>query len=197
MSDATSPATVIIVPGLREDVPDHWQAALARQLPRVRSVRPMGRENIDCAARISALEREASAVEGPVVLVAHSAGVITVVHWAQVTRRAVRGALLAAPPDFETGLPAGYPTMDALRAAGWIPVPRAKLPFRSVVAASRNDPLASFERVTEMARTWGSRLDDLGEVGHLNPASGYSEWAGAEPRIRELDSAATGLAAVT
>jgi predicted alpha/beta hydrolase family esterase len=48
-----------------------------------------------------------------------------------------------------------------------------------------------------MARNWGSRLDDLGEVGHLNPASGYSEWAGAEPRITELDSLAAGPAAVT
>jgi predicted alpha/beta hydrolase family esterase len=195
MSDPTSPATVIIVPGLREDVPDHWQAALIRRLPRVRGVPPMGRENIDCAARVSALEREANAVEGPIVLVAHSAGVITVIHWAQLTRRAVRGALLAVPPDLERGLPAGYPTRQALGAAGWFPIPRAKLPFRSIVAASRNDPLASFEHVAEMARGWGGRLDDLGEVGHLNPASGHSDWPGAEPRIRELDSA-TALAAV-
>ena len=193
MTDPTSPATVVIVPGLREDVPDHWQAALARRLPRVRCVPPMGRENIDCAARVEALEREASAVDGPIVLVAHSAGVITVVHWVQVTRRAVRGALLAAPPDFETGLPAGYPTKGALQAAGWLPVPRAKLPFRSIIAASRNDPLASFERVAAMARNWGGRLDDLGEVGHLNPASGHSDWAGAEPRIGELDSVPTAV----
>ena len=191
MSESTPATTVLIVPGLREDIPDHWQAALARRLPRVRCVPPMGRENIDCATRVSALEREAAAIDGPVVLVAHSAGVITVVHWAQLTRRRVRGALLAAPPDFETGLPAGYPTKGALRAAGWIPVPRAKLPVPSIVAASRNDPLATFARVDEMARTWGARLDDLGEVGHLNPASGHTDWSGAEPRIAELDGAAT------
>jgi hypothetical protein len=83
-------------------------------------------------------------------------------------------------------MPAGYPTIEELDAAGWLPVPRKPLPFASIVAASRNDPLASFDRVAELARQWGSRLVDLGEVGHLNPASGYGEWTRAEEFIREL-----------
>jgi predicted alpha/beta hydrolase family esterase len=71
-----------------------------------------------------------------------------------------------------------------------MPVPRATLPFPSIVAASRNDPLASYERVTELARDWGSRLVDLGAVGHLNPASGYGPWPRAEELIAELMAAA-------
>jgi uncharacterized protein len=86
-------------------------------------------------------------------------------------------------------MPAGYPTMDALRASGWLPVPRTPLPFPSIVAASRNDPLGRIERVAELAQAWGSRLVDLGEVGHLNPASGYGEWRQADAFIRELASA--------
>ena len=70
-------------------------------------------------------------------------------------------------------MPAGYPTLEQLCGGGWLPVPRARLPFRSIVAASHNDPLARFEGVAELARDWGSELVDLGEVGHLNPASGY------------------------
>ena len=31
-----------------------------------------------------------------------------------------------------------------------------------------------------LARGWGSALVDLGEVGHLNPASGYGDWPQAE-----------------
>jgi predicted alpha/beta hydrolase family esterase len=54
------------------------------------------------------------------------------------------------------------------------------------VAASRNDPLARFERVEAMAADWGSLLVDLGEAGHLNPASGYGEWPGAYALIAEL-----------
>lgn len=189
MSTIATAATVLIVPGLRDDVPEHWQTHLARSLPAARTVPPMGRDNLACALRVDALESEAAAIPGPIVVVAHSAGVLTVVHWAQRTRRAVRGALLAVPPDFEVALPQGYPQPEALRAGGWLPVPRSPLPFPSIVATSRNDPLASFARAEELARAWGSRLVDLGYVGHLNPASGFGEWHGALPLIAELDHA--------
>jgi len=180
--------TVLIVPGLRDAVASHWQALLAARLPRVRVVPPMGRDDLDCAARVEAIEHEAQAVDGPLIIVAHSGGVVMLAHWAQRTRRPVRGALLATPPDFERPMPEGYPSVDALRAGGWLPVPTGPLPFPSIVAASRNDPLASFERAAQMAQGWGSRLVDLGEVGHLNPASGYGEWPGAQAFIDELSA---------
>ena len=180
--------TVLIVPGLRDAMAQHWQTLLAARLPRVRSVAPMGRENLDCAARVAAVEREAQAIEGPLVIVAHSGGCIMVAHWALQTRRSVHGALLAAPPDFETPMPDGYPTVAALRAGGWLPVPRERLAFPSIVAASRDDPLTSYQRAAALADDWGGRLVDLGKVGHLNPASGYGEWPLADEFIRELSA---------
>ncbi|MGO4395491.1 RBBP9/YdeN family alpha/beta hydrolase [Variovorax sp. M-6] len=192
MNAAEAP-TVLIVPGLRDHVPAHWQTLLAARLPRVRAVPPMGREDLDCAARVEAIEREAQAVEGPLVIVAHSGGVVMLAHWARRTRRPVRGALLATPPDFECPMPAGYPTMAQLDANGWLPVPRERLPFASIVAASRNDPLGSYVRVAELASGWGSRLVDLGDAGHLNPASGFGPWPRAERLIAEV--AALGAAA--
>jgi hypothetical protein len=182
-------ANVLIVPGLRDHVADHWQTRLGVCRPRTRSVAPMGREDLDCAARVRAIEREARAIEGPLVIVAHSAGCLMLAHWAMQTTREVRGALLATPPDFERPLPPGYPPMEALRAGGWLPVPRARLPFRSFAALSRNDPLSSFERASELALDWDSRIVDLGRVGHLNPASGFGEWPQAEHFIDELISA--------
>ena len=182
----TREATVLIVPGLRAHVPQHWQTLLASRLPRVRTVEPMGREDLDCARRVAAIEREANAIKGPLLLVAHSGGVLMVVHWARQTQRVVHGALLATPPDFERAMPAEYPTIKELRAGGWLPVPRNRLPFRSIVAASRNDPLGRFARVAELARDWGSKLVDLGRDGHLNPASGYGDWVGADSLIAEL-----------
>src|SRR5215472_10870601 len=182
----TREATVLIVPGLRDHVPQHWQTLLASRLPRVRMVEPMGREDLDCARKVAAIEREANAINGPLLLVAHSGGVVMVAHWAKQTQRAVHGALLATPPDFDRPMPAGYPTIGELQAGGWLPVPRNRLPFRSIVAASRNDPLGRFERVAELARDWGSKLVDLGKVGHLNPASGFGDWTGADPLIAEL-----------
>jgi hypothetical protein len=185
-----SEPTVLIVPGLRDHVAEHWQTLLEAKLRAagrpVAAVPPMGRGDLDCEVRVDAIEHAANAIDAPVVIVAHSGGAIMVAHWAQHSRRPIRGALLAVPPDFETPMPAGYPTVAELDAAGWLPVPRKALPFPSIVVASRNDPLARFERVEELARAWGSRLADLGDVGHLNPASGYGEWPRADEFIREL-----------
>ncbi|MFH8473102.1 RBBP9/YdeN family alpha/beta hydrolase [Streptomyces sp. NPDC018000] len=181
-----APPTVVIVPGLRDHVPEHWQTILANKTADARVVPPLTNDRISCDAQVAALEEALSDISGPVVLVAHSAGVMTTVHWAQRHRRPVRGALLAAPPDFATPMPEGYPTPEALSENGWTPVPRTPLPFPSIVAASTNDPLADFDRVAGLARAWGSRLENLGPVGHLNPASGYGEWPRAEEFIREL-----------
>lgn len=187
MTQADTP-TVLIVPGLRDHVSEHWQTLLAARLPQVRSVPTMGREDLDCAARVQAIEREVAAAQGPVVIVAHSGGCIMVAHWAQATRyaTAVRGALLATPPDFDRSMPAGYPSLEMLQAGGWLPVPRTRLPFRSLVATSHNDPLGAYDRVVELAQAWGSDTIDLGEVGHLNPASGFGEWSMADALIARL-----------
>jgi uncharacterized protein len=181
--------TVLIVPGLRDHVAQHWQTLLVAELPRVVAVPPMGRDNLDCDTRVLAIEHAAQKIEGPLLIVAHSGGVVMVAHWAQQTRRPVLGALLAAPPDFERPMPEGYPTQADLDRGGWLPVPCKRLPFRSIVAASRNDPLARFERAEQLARDWGSQLVDLGEVGHLNPAAGFGPWPRAHDLIAQLRAA--------
>jgi len=178
--------TVLIVPGLRDHVDAHWQTHLARELEargrKVRTVPPLGREDLGLERKLAIIEGTAQGIEGPIVVVAHSGGCVMLAHWARRTTRPVQGALLAAPPDFETPMPEGYPSLAALDAAGWLPVPRSPLPFPSIVAASENDPLASFERVAELAQGWGSALVNLGEVGHLNPASGFGPW----PRVHDF-----------
>src|SRR4030095_7934126 len=178
--------TILIVPGLRDHVPGHWQTILEQKLPKAVSVPRMERDRLSCAAWVDMLDRSLAQIDGPVVLAAHSAGCTIVVHWAQRYRRRIKGALLATPPDFESPLPEGYPTREVLQENGWLPTPRTRLPFPSIVAASANDPLGRFERATALAGRWGSHLVDLGNVGHLNPAAGYGEWPRAEELIREI-----------
>jgi predicted alpha/beta hydrolase family esterase len=168
--------TVVFVPGLRDHVADHWQTLLAAELDRSRTVAPLEHDRLSLPARVAALNRVLTEVTGPVVLVAHSAGVMITVHWARQHGRAIAGALLATPPDLATPLPDGYPTPDELDRNGWFPIPADPLPFPSIVAASTNDPLAGYDRVAAMARDWGSRLVDIGPAGHLNPASGHGPW---------------------
>lgn len=186
----TTMATILIVPGLRDHVADHWQTLLEAKLRaaqiKVTSVPPLEHDKLSCSARVEAIQKAISQIDGPVILVAHSGGVIMVSHWAQKYQRAIHGALLAAPPDFETPLPAGYPTLDVLKESGWLPTPRTRLPFRTIVAASTNDPLGSYAAIERLATDWGSELVNIGAVGHLNPAAGYGDWPPALDFVAEL-----------
>jgi len=184
----TQEPTVVIVPGLRGHVEEHWQTLLTARLPQVRCVEPAGRLNASLDERVEALQAVVACIEGPVVLVAHSAGCIVTVHWAarHGASRPVQGAVLATPPDLAGDLPSEYPSVAELTDNGWLPIPRTRLPFRSIVAASTNDSLGDYGRVGALGAAWGSRVINLGEVGHLNPASGYGEWPGAEALLIEF-----------
>lgn len=191
----TAEATVVVVPGLRDHVPEHWQTLLAERLAAagtaVRTVPPLTADKLSLAARVAALDAVLAGISGPVLLAAHSAGVVVTAHWARQYRPSsfdIRGALLATPPDLTTPLPAGHPALAELEENGWLPVPRTPLPFPSLVAASSDDPLAAPGYVAGLARDWGSRVVDLGAVGHLNPTSGFGPW----PRAEELLYAAGG-----
>lgn len=187
MIQTISPS-ILFVPGLRDHVEDHWQTICARKFPGSHTVPPLEADKLSCAARVEALQTALQQIEGPVVLAAHSAGVMITVHWARRYGHGhrIHGALLAAPADLERPLPEGYPAIAAIEASGWLPIPRAALPFPTILAASTNDPLGSFERVEAMARDWGCRLVNVGEVGHLNPAAGFGEWPQATQFLRAL-----------
>lgn len=178
--------TVLFVPGLRGHVADHWQTHAAQALPGSRTVEPLAVDGLSRVARVRALDQAIDAIKGDVILVAHSAGCLTVAHWASQRTRKIRGGLLVTPADVERPLPEGYPTLNTLDSNGWLPIPRAPLHFPAVVVASRNDPLADYARVDDLARSWEARLQDAGQVGHLNPAAGFGPWPDAIALIDEL-----------
>lgn len=165
-----SEVDILIVPGLGDSGPDHWQSrwqaklSTARRVERVDWERPM-REA--WAARIVTAANEATR---PVVLVAHSLGVLAVVHAAPRLSAAVAGAFLVAPPD-ETSL-ATLPQIDP----AFAPIPRDPLPFPAVLIASSNDPLCSRVVATELSQTWGAAFTAAGDAGHINADSGYGPW---------------------
>lgn len=178
--------TVLFVPGLRDHVSEHWQTIMAAELPGSRTVAPLERDKLSREARVEALDRAIVDIDGPVVLAAHSAGCLMVAHWAETHDRPIAGALLATPADVETPLPEGYPSLDALGENGWLPTPRKPLPFRTVVAASTNDPLSSLDRTVTLATEWKSKIVLVGDVGHLNPAAGFGSWAQGKVLLNAL-----------
>ena len=176
-----------IVPGLRDHVAEHWQTLLEARLRAAgrpcASVPPMGREDLDCAARVAAIEREAQAVEGPMVVVAHSGGCIMLAHWARQTQRPVHGRA--------AGDAARLRDADAGRLSDDRRLARRRLAAGAARAAAvpehrRGEPQRPARQLRarrRAGRDWGGRLVDLGEVGHLNPASGFGEWPQADEFI--------------
>lgn len=134
--------------------------------------------------------RTLAAGGAPCVLVAHSAAVLTLVHWAAraASERTdgVVSALLVTPPALAGELPTGYPRLAELEEAGWLPVPDHPLPFATTVVLSEDDPLGPLGQVTRMATRWSAATVTASPVGHANPAAGLRDWPWVEERIERL-----------
>ena len=176
---------ILIVPGLHGSGPGHWQFTWHTDYP---GIEWLEQEQWDRPVReewCAALERAVVGSTQPVVLAAHSLGCVTVAHWAawgSVER--VLGAMLVAPADVERSLELRR------RASGFSPTPLARLPFSTVVVASRNDPYLGIERARFFAARWDSAFVDTGDLGHINAHSNLGEWpAGIEILTALVDEA--------
>jgi predicted alpha/beta hydrolase family esterase len=161
---------VLILPGLGDSGPDHWQSLWEASSPAFRRVIQRDWETPARADWVAALEAAVAASSERVVLVAHSLACALVAHWAPQARGRVAAALLVSPSDVD----APERTPDVVRDFSKLPL--APLPFPTVLVCSRNDPYVAFSRGEAFAGSWGSRLVDAGLAGHINSASGHGSW---------------------
>lgn len=162
--------TIVIVPGLNGSGPDHWQTHWEALLPNaIRAVqadwvRPRRRPWID--ALINTIAAHPGAI-----LVAHSLGCALVANAVKDFPNVdVIAALLVSPSDVDWVEHIEDPLRD------FAPMPLSRFPFRTIVAASRNDPYVKFERAEFFAAEWGAELVDVGAKGHINADSGLGDW---------------------
>lgn len=181
--------TYLIVPGWNGSPAGHWQSHWQQQLPNAQRVQQDNWQLPERQAWVARLQQAIEQAAGPVVLIAHSLGCITVAHWAEQATAAalqqVQGVLLVAPADVER---VGCP--QAL--VNFAPVPQRRLPFPSVLVGSTNDPAASAHRALQFAERWGSLATLLPDAGHINVASGHHHWEQGFAwlyRLQELASA--------
>lgn len=137
--------TTLILPGLYDSGPEHWQSRWERGGPGFRRVR---HDNWEAPARkdwVATLDAAIADTKGDIVLVAHSTACALVAFWAAGSRRPIRGALLVGPSDTEAP---GYPVGPT----GWQPMPLGRLSFPSIVVASSNDEYVTLARPEYFAR---------------------------------------------
>lgn len=172
-------AAILLVPGYQNSGPGHWQSLWEGSLRGARRVEMPNWDFPHKVGWVETLDEAIAACTEPPILVGHSLGCLAIVHWAEGHDREVLGALLAAPADVERP--------DALEATrSFVPIPRLRLAFPAIVAASSDDPFLSQARARTLAADWGARFVDLGPCGHLNQASGHGPWPRGEALLAEF-----------
>jgi predicted alpha/beta hydrolase family esterase len=175
-------ASVLVIPGLSNSGPEHWQSLWQTKHPEYHRLQQADWETPRCDDWVQTLHACILQIDGPIVLAAHSLGCATIAHYATKhgdCEGRVAAALLVAPSDVEAPT---YPPGST----GFDPVPLRKLPFRSVVVASTDDPYVTLERAEFFASSWGSRLIQIADAGHINTASGHGPWPEGEAWLEQL-----------
>ena len=157
---------IIIVPGWRDSGLGHWQSLWADRLSGALRVKQDDWISPVRTAWVRSISQTILAQPGPVVIAAHSLGCIATTHLPAEVAVRIQGALLVAPADPER--------RGAL--ADFAPVPFQKLPYRSVLVASSNDPYCPVRLAGAYARAWGSEFVRIQDGGHINVESGHGEW---------------------
>lgn len=156
----------IIVPGWRNSGPGHWQSLWAGRLDDAVRVQQDDWITPSRQAWVASIARTILLQDEPVVIVAHSLGCIATTHLPADAAARIQGALLVAPAD---------PERRSIL-SDFAPVPARKLPYRSVLVASSNDPYCPVRLAGAYARAWGSEFVRIQNGGHINIESGHGEW---------------------
>lgn len=159
----------VIQPGWKGSEPEHWQSHWAQQLGALRV------ENHDWfdptpTAWLQQLHQTLNQAQKPVIIIAHSLGCVTVAHYLKNhLAKNIAGVFLVAPADVER-----QHAPECL--ARFAPLPALNFPCPVSVIASDNDPFCVPQRAQIMAQQWGAALTWLPQAGHINVASGHTEW---------------------
>lgn len=164
---------VIIMPGLHDSGPGHWQTLWQHSHPEFSRVQQSDWETPDLAAWAARLDQVRARDPRPALIVAHSFGCLASV--ASIARNpdSVAGALLVAPAD---------PVKFGVAAR----LPAAPLACPTVLVSSRNDPWMHADQATAWARRWGSVQLDAGARGHINAESGLGHWQFGQKALQLL-----------
>ncbi len=163
-------ADILLLPGLGDSEPEHWQSRWEQKLSTARRVIQADWSRPRRALWVETIERAVAEAERPVVIVAHSLGVVALLHAAERADDKIAGAFLVAPP--------AEGALNEILAVdkAFLPIPRRRLAFPALLVAARDDPYAPPPFAKELAAEIGAEFVDAGAAGHINAASGHGPW---------------------
>ena len=171
----------LIVPGLGNSGPEHWQTYFQNSGDNFYRIEQEEWDSPTCEKWIETIDKKVSEFDiSSVVLIGHSLGCSAIAHWAKKYKRQIKGALLVAPSDPEA-------THYNFPATGFAPIPLDMINFKTIVVASEDDVWVSLKRAIFFADTWGSEFINIGNAGHINVASGHTNWEEGMKILRTID----------
>ncbi|MEE9309969.1 MAG: alpha/beta hydrolase [Cocleimonas sp.] len=161
---------ILTIPGYGGSGEKHWQTIWETEFENIQRVEQDDWDNPQLTLWVERLDSYIQKNER-ILLVGHSLACALISHWASNhNTSSIIGALLVAPADVNSA----DHTPEEVR--NFAPMPLAKLPFKSIVVASDNDPYVSLERAEFFAGAWGSKFINIGSYGHINAGSDLASW---------------------
>lgn len=153
---------ILIVPGRGNSEPEHWQSLLESSLSATQRVQQDWHVN-DIEIWSENIDQAVAQLDRPPLVVAHSFGCLATAYAQIVLGTPIGATLFVAPAD-----PARFGLDRRLFAHA--------LARPGFLVASASDPWLSLDKAIGLARDWGIDHINLGDVGHINVASGHGAW---------------------
>ena len=170
---------VLIVPGLHNSGPEHWQSRWQRLYPQFERVEQDDWNEPDLATWSARLDQVRRQDARPTLIVAHSFGCLATAHSLARDPRGVAGVLLVGPAD-----PDKFGVAKAL--------PQKRLPCPGILIVSQTDPWMTAEHAAQWARRWNCKYIDGGALGHINAESRLGDWVYGQAQLQTLFDLAQG-----
>lgn len=164
----------VIVPGVGGSEHDHWQSWLQRQLKSCSRVQQQDWNKPVLHAWVEQFVKTVQAIQEPIQIVAHSFGCLTTVAaLAQhpELNQNIKNLVLVAPANPARFGDAGFARESQNDYQQYFHQLKLQAPTQMII--SENDPWLNFQDALQLAKAWKIRPKNLGQVGHINVASGF------------------------
>ena len=164
----------VIVPGVGGSEHDHWQSWLQRQLKSCSRVQQQDWNKPVLHEWIEQFFKTVQSIQEPIQIVAHSFGCLTTVaalaQHPELNQK-IKNLVLVAPANPARFGDTGFARDSQNDYQQYFHQLKLQVPTQMII--SENDPWLNFQDALQLAKAWKIRPKNLGQVGHINVASGF------------------------